>query len=130
MIGEQCLSLYFDPWPWREVNLVLATPQIADLWKRSLQKIKDGAVPMFPDIGTGRPSSTIEYWLRCQYVELQKQNGGMVHVLMALGSFAELRLWKASKVSELCVGLLSCLRVLLADVKFAPVHSVSLPLCT
>ena len=110
MIGAQCLSLYFDPWPWREVNLVLATPQTADLWKRNLQKLKDGAVPMFPDIGSGRPTSTIEYWLRCQYLELQKQNGGMVHVIMALGSFAELRLFKAYKVSEIRIRLLSCLK--------------------
>ncbi len=55
------------------------------------------------DCDPSKAAGSIEYWLQCQYVELRKQNGGVVHAVMALGTFAGLRLWKAFKVSVILV---------------------------
>ena len=37
--GEQCLSIYFGEWPWREVHLVCSTPEPVKVWLSGLQDI-------------------------------------------------------------------------------------------
>ena len=95
--------MYFEPWPWKELQLVLSTPQAADLWRHSLQELRDGLVTLMEGCSPCQATGSMEYWLRCQYVEVQRQNEGVVHAVMAMGSFAGLRLWKAHKVCTIYV---------------------------
>ena len=96
----QCLSLYFGEWPWKELHLASSCAEKVQLWKASLQVLIKHL--------TARPlASRINYWLKCLYVELSRQNSGRVHAVIALGHFAGLRLWKAYKVSTECLHKLS-----------------------
>ena len=81
-----------------------ATTMTATLWSKHLQVLIQACnnVPSrkHSRLSTqgGSKLSSIDYWLSCTYIDLQRQNKGTVHAVTALGSFAGLRLWKAYKV--------------------------------
>lgn len=83
--------MYWGEWPWRELHLVASSIESAKLWSKDLQKIVDH-LPHSEE-------SSIDYWLRCMYIELSRQNGGVVHALTALSNFGGVRLWRAYNVS-------------------------------
>ena len=93
--GKHCLSIYFGEWPWREVHLASSSPETIEVWRRGLQAISEQVKARASRVEV----SYIDYWLRCLYVELRRENNCIVHGVIALGSFAGLRLWRACKVS-------------------------------
>ncbi len=91
--GKNCLSIYFGEWPWHELQLASSSPETVQLWCTGLQTITE-------QVKAGQAAvSSIDYWLRCMYVELKRENNNIVHAVIALGGFAGLRLWRAYKVS-------------------------------
>lgn len=92
VVKEQCLSVYWGEWPWRELHLIASSIESANSWKRELKTIVD-SLPQTEE-------SWIDYWLRCMYVELSRQSGGPVHALTALSNFGGVRLWRAYNVRE------------------------------
>ena len=90
MLKEQCLSVYWGEWPWRELHLVASSIEAAQVWRRDLQAIVDN-LPHSEE-------SSIDYWLRCVYVELFRQGSGSVHALTALSNFGGVRMWRAYDV--------------------------------
>ena len=90
MLREQCLSVYWGEWPWRELHLVAFSFETAQAWRRDLQAIVDN-LPHSKE-------SSIDYWLQCVYVELSRQGGGSVHALTALSNFGGVRMWRAYNV--------------------------------
>lgn len=45
----------------------------------------------------------MDSWLKKKYIQVKIAEGGQVHVLSAVSSFAGLKMWKASKVVKLVV---------------------------
>ena len=84
--------MYFGEWPWKELHLVSESPETVCVWQEGLQGLIVG-------LRTHPPrEKKVDYWLKCMYVDLKRQNGDTVHAVTALGSFAGLRLWKAYRV--------------------------------
>lgn len=99
--GENCLSIYYGEWPWHELHLASSSPERVDFWCAALQTLTE-------QVKRSRGTvNSIEYWLRCQYVELKRDNNDIVHAVIALGSFATLRLWRACKVGTYWASSLS-----------------------
>ena len=90
MLKDQCLSVYWGEWPWRELHLVAFSTKTADVWKKDLRTIVD-------DLPHSEESS-VNYWLQCVYVELARQASGSVHALTALSNFGGVRTWRAYNV--------------------------------
>lgn len=87
---EQCVSLYWGRWPWREINLIAFSEESAEILRKDLQSLIDN-LPQCE-------GSHVDYWLQCLYIELSRQGGGTVHALTALSSFGGVRLWRAYNV--------------------------------
>jgi len=72
---EQCVSIYFGEWAWKEIHLVSSSAEKARIWQEGLQSITDHLN------GPTNQHSTFDYWLRCMYLELRRQNDGRVHAV-------------------------------------------------
>lgn len=89
--GDQCLSLCYGNWPWKEIQMVAKDPSIAQTWQHWLQ-----VFTMHEKESLGYVCH-LDAWLLSRYSQLKTRRES-VHAVYAVSSFTGYRLWKASMI--------------------------------